>query len=81
MPMIYKRIAKIIVNHIKDTLSGGIYVNQYKFIPQRKIIDNISNAYIIPNTPSNHTSSRLEVLVGPEADIEFTLCLIMKNPA
>ena len=41
MPMIYKRIAKIIVNHIKNTLLEGLHVNKYEFIP-----DNIANTYI-----------------------------------
>ena len=29
---------------------------------------------------TNHMSSKLEVLVGPEADMEFTLCLITNIP-
>ena len=29
---------------------------------------------------TNHISSKLEVLVGPEADIEFSLCLITNIP-
>ena len=46
MPVIYKLIAKIIANRIKDTLLGCIHVNQYGFIPRWQITDNIANAYI-----------------------------------
>ena len=46
MPVIYKLIAKIISNRIKDTLLGCIHVNQNGFIPRRQIRDNIANAYI-----------------------------------
>ena len=46
MPVIYKLIAKIIANRIKDTLLGCIHVNQYGFIPRRQITDNIANDYI-----------------------------------
>ena len=46
MLMIYKLIAKIIANRIKETFLGSIHVNQYKFIPWRQIADNTFNAYI-----------------------------------
>ena len=41
MPVIYKLMEKIIANRMKDTLLGGIHVNQYGFIQWRQIIDNI----------------------------------------
>ena len=46
MLVIYKLIAKIIANRIKDTLLGGIHVNQYELIPRWQITNNIANAYI-----------------------------------
>ena len=36
MPVIYKLIAKIIANHIKDTLLGGIHINQMEHVKYTK---------------------------------------------
>ena len=46
MHVIYKLIARVLVNRIKLYLYKGIHRNQCGFIPRRQIVDNIAKAYV-----------------------------------
>ncbi|MCO5568734.1 hypothetical protein L7F22_022433 [Adiantum nelumboides] len=46
MPVIYKLMAKMIVNRLKSFLHNGLHQSQYGFIPRRQIIDNLANVLI-----------------------------------